>query len=77
MNIERDVYEVIAGHASLPVSDISMEKLLVDDLGVDSLDVIELCLDLEIKYDIQILDEDWNRVRTVADIVQIISENLE
>lgn len=50
---------------------------LVDDLGADSLETIELVMDLDDEFDIYILDEDVETIHTVGDAVRIVQKYLE
>lgn len=52
--------------------DIKLESLLNEDLGVDSLDAVELSLDLETEFDVEISDEELASFKTVKDIVDLI-----
>jgi acyl carrier protein len=54
---------------------ITMESKLVDDLKADSLDVVELIMDLEQEFDIEIPDEELPKVRTVGDIVEYLEKH--
>ncbi|MCL2489015.1 MAG: acyl carrier protein [Oscillospiraceae bacterium] len=47
-----------------------------DDLGADSLDVVDMLMSLEDEFDVEIPDEEIERIRTVADLVTYIEENL-
>ena len=49
---------------------ITLDTSLVDDLGADSLDVVDLVMTLEDEFDMEIPDEDITEVRTVGDVVQ-------
>ena len=49
-----------------------MESRLIDDLKADSLDIVELVMDLEQEFDVEIPDEDLPKVQTVADIVNFL-----
>lgn len=54
---------------------ISMESSFVDDLGADSLDLVELIMALETEFDIEIPDEEAENISTVGDAVNYIKEN--
>ena len=62
----------------LQVSDtaITEEASFIDDLGADSLDIVELIMALEEKFDIEIPDEDAEKVSTVKDVVEYIKEHI-
>ena len=54
---------------------INMEASFIDDLGADSLDIVELIMALEEEFDMEIPDEDAEKVVTVGDVVEYIKEN--
>lgn len=57
-------------------TEISPETRLMADLGFDSLDIVELVFDLEDEYEIEITEEEREKIRTVADLVSKIEENI-
>jgi acyl carrier protein len=57
------------------VSEITDDKHLIEDLGADSLDTVELVMELETEYDIDIGDEDAETLVTVGAIKQYIEDN--
>lgn len=67
-----EVKTVIAEELEVEESQISMESHIVDDLGADSLDVVELIMRLEERFDIEIPDEDAEKIQTVGDAVKFI-----
>ena len=54
---------------------VNMEASFIDDLGADSLDIVELIMALEEAFDIEIPDADAEKVVTVGDVVEYIKEN--
>ena len=70
------VAAVIADLLKVDESEITMESSFVDDLGADSLDLVELIMGLETEFDIAIPDEDAEKIQTVGDAVNYIKENL-
>ena len=54
-----------------------MESSFVDDLGADSLDVVELIMALETEFDLEIADEDAEKVATVGDVVEYLRNHVE
>ena len=54
---------------------ITAETTLADDLGADSLDIVDLVMSLEEEFDMEFPDEDIERFKTVADVVKYIDEN--
>jgi acyl carrier protein len=69
------VREIIARQLDVDADSITMESKLVDDLKADSLDVVELIMDLEQEFDIEIPDEELPKVRTVGDIVEYLEKH--
>ena len=67
-----EVKAVIAEELDVEESEITMESQIVDDLGADSLDVVELIMRLEEKFEIEIPDEDAEKIQTVGDAVKFI-----
>ena len=55
---------------------ISLESSFIDDLGADSLDIVELIMALEEEFDIEIPDSDAEKVVTVNDVVEYIKEHV-
>ena len=57
-------------------SAVTMEASFIDDLGADSLDIVELVMAIEEEFDIEIPDADAEKVVTVGDVVDYIKENV-
>ena len=55
---------------------VTMDSSFIDDLGADSLDIVELVMALEEEFDIEIPDNDAEKVITVGDVVEYIKENV-
>ncbi len=66
---------MIARKLKIDVSEITDDKHLIEDLGSDSLDIVELIMELETDYDIEIADEDAETLVTVGAIKQYIEDN--
>ncbi|MGL5634847.1 MAG: acyl carrier protein [Sarcina sp.] len=71
------VKEIIADKLSVDADSIKMESTFVDDLGADSLDVVELIMSLEEELEMEIPDEDAAEFITVADVVEYIKTHNE
>lgn len=56
---------------------VTMEASFIDDLGADSLDIVELVMAIEEEFDIEIPDTDAEKVVTVGDVVDYIKENVQ
>ena len=69
------VKEVIIDKLGVEEDKITVEASFVDDLGADSLDTVELIMELEEEFGIEIPDEDAERLNTVGSIVKYIESN--
>ncbi len=66
---------LLSEQLDLDEDDITMDSKLADDLGADSLDVVDLIMAIEDEFEVEILDEDIENVSTVGDIVNYINDN--
>ena len=55
--------------------EVTMDTDIMNDLGADSLDIVDLVMSLEDEFDIEIPDEDVEGIKTVGDIVKYIEDN--
>lgn len=69
------VTDILAEQLDAEAGSITAETRLVEDLGADSLDVVDLVMTLEDEFDMEIPDEDIENVRTVGDIVKYLEEH--
>lgn len=69
--------EIIADKLGVNEDEITMEATFIDDLGADSLDIVELIMALEEELEMEIPDEDAEKFRTVGDVVEYISSHSE
>lgn len=69
------VKEIIVEQLDVEESQITMEASFRDDLEADSLDVVELVMELEDEFDVEIADEEAENINTVGDAVNFIEEN--
>lgn len=69
------VREIIADKLSLDEDEIKLDSSFVDDLGADSLDLVELVMALEDEFDMEIPDEEVEKVTTVGDVVEYIKSH--
>lgn len=75
-DLELQVREIIADKVCLDLEKVTIDSLLKNELGADSLDEIELVIDLEIAFDIEIPDDDVENLKTVLDYVNKVAEKL-
>lgn len=66
------VKKIIVDRLSVDESKIALEASFKEDLGADSLDVVELVMELEDEFDMEISDEDAEKISTVGDVVTYI-----
>lgn len=69
------VKEIIVEQLDVDESQVTMEASFRDDLEADSLDVVELVMELEDEFDLEIADEEAENINTVGDAVNYIEEN--
>lgn len=69
------VKSVIVDQLGVDADDVTLEATFVDDLDADSLDVVELIMGLETEFDIEIPDEEAEKIKTVGDAVNYIKDH--
>jgi len=72
MAIFDDVKAVVVEQLNVSADEVKPESKFVEDLGADSLDVVELVMALEEKFDIEIPDDQAEKIKTVQDAVEFI-----
>lgn len=72
MDVFEKVQQITVEQLSVEASAVSMESTFVDDLGADSLDIVELIMAFEEEFDVEIPDEEAEKIRSVADAVELI-----
>ena len=70
------VKEIIVEQLGVAENAVTSEASFIDDLGADSLDIVELIMALEEEFDIEIPDSDAEKVVTVGDVVDYIKDNV-
>jgi acyl carrier protein len=76
MDIEGKVKEIIVEQLGVDEAQVKPEASFIDDLGADSLDTVELVMAFEEKFDIEIPDEDAEKMRTVGDAITYLTGKL-
>ena len=71
------VKEILVDQLDVNDDSITLESVITDDLGADSLDVVDLVMSLEEEFDVEIPDEDIESIKTVGDIVKFIESKKE
>jgi acyl carrier protein len=70
--IEMQVRTILAEQLGLELSEIRPEANILDDLGADSLDVVEMVMSLEEAFDIEVPDEEIEAMRTISDVERYV-----
>ena len=70
------VKEIIVEQLGVASDSVTLEASFIDDLGADSLDIVELIMALEEEFDMEIPDSDAEKVVTVGDVVDYIKDNI-
>ena len=76
MDVEAKVKEIIVEQLGVDEGQVKAEASFIDDLGADSLDTVELVMAFEDKFDIEIPDEDAEKMRSVGDAVEYLKTKL-
>ncbi|MCK4906045.1 MAG: acyl carrier protein [Spirochaetes bacterium] len=75
MSVFDKVKEIIVDQLGVDEAEVTMEASFIDDLGADSLDTVELIMALEEEFNIEIEDEDAEKLASVTDAVKYIEEH--
>jgi acyl carrier protein len=70
--IEQRVIEIVCDHLGANKDQVKRETSFVEDMGADSLDVVELVMELEEEFDIQIPDDQAEKIKTVGEAIDYI-----
>ena len=75
--IEQKVKKIVAEQMGVPEADIKRETSFVNDLNADSLDTVELVMELEDEFELSIPDEEAEKIQTVGQAVDFIKAHLD
>ncbi|MDO5449315.1 MAG: acyl carrier protein [Akkermansia sp.] len=73
-SIESQVKEIIAAQLSVDLEKVTSDAKFIEDLGADSLDTVELVMAFEDKFDVEVADEDAEKLKSVKDVVEYIEK---
>ena len=74
-NVEGKVRQIICEQLGVNEADVTLDASFIEDLGADSLDIVELVMALEEEYDMEISDEEAEKIRSVQDVVNYIESH--
>jgi len=77
VEIEEKVMQIVSEQLSVDRNEISRETSFVNDLNADSLDTVELVMELEDEFDLTIPDEEAEKLKTVGEAIDFIKKKLE
>jgi len=75
MAIEEKVKQIVVEQLGVDADQVTEDAAFMDDLGADSLDTVELVMALEEEFDVEISDEDAEKIQTVKDAISYVKEN--
>lgn len=76
-SIEEKVREIIANQLGVEPAEVLPEASFVDDLGADSLDLVELIMAMEEEFGVEVPDEEAEKMRTVQDTINYLRDHIE
>ena len=75
MSVEKRVREIVAEQLEKDINEVKGESSFIEDLGADSLDIVELVMKMEEEFSIEIPDEEAEKIKTVNDVVTYIASH--
>jgi len=72
MSVEQRVREIVAEQLERDVNEVTNTASFIEDLGADSLDIVEMVMKMEEEFGIEIPDEEAEKIKTVNDVIQYI-----
>lgn len=72
-DIKQKVFELVSEHLGVDIEKITDDTSFINDLGADSLDIVELVMDLEEEFDVKIPEDIADKIQTVGDAVKFIA----
>lgn len=76
MGVEEKVKQIIVEQLGVDAGEVTSEASFIDDLGADSLDTVELVMAFEEEFDIEIPDEDAEKMATVGDAIKYLTKKI-
>ena len=77
MSVEQRVMEIVSEHLAVNKEKLTRATNFIEDIGADSLDIVELVMELEEEFDIQIPDDQAEKIKTVGEAVDYIEARVK
>ena len=77
MSLDKKIKQIIAEQLGLNEDELSDEASLIDDLGADSLDIVELVMAMEEEFEMEIPDEDAEKIVTIKDVIDYVKKRTQ
>lgn len=77
MSVEQRVIEIVCEHLAVSKETVTRNTAFIEDIGADSLDIVELVMELEEEFDIQIPDDQAEKIKTVGEAVDYIEKAIK
>ena len=74
MSIEKEVVDIVVEQLGVDASEVKPEMSFVKDLNADSLDLTELIMTLEERFDFEVSEEDAEKLKTIHDVIEFIKQ---
>lgn len=72
MNVEEKVKNIIVEQLNVDAESVTPDANFIEDLGADSLDIVELVMTMEEEFDLEIPDEDAEKIKSVGDVISYV-----
>lgn len=77
MNVEKKIKQIIAEQLNISEDEVTTEASFIDDLGADSLDIVELVMAMEEEFEMEIPDEDAEKLLIVQDVIDYVKKRTQ
>lgn len=73
-DLQNKVFALVSEQLAVKLEDVKLESNFIDDLGADSLDTVEFIMSLEDEFNVEITDEEAEKITTVGHVVKLVTE---
>ena len=74
--LEQEIKQIIANTASIDIADIDGKASFVDDLGLDSLTLLEIAINVDYEYNLELSEEEMGQIGTLSGAVELVQKRL-